>query len=62
MFVIHCKVSGGYTGYRESFLRGTNGKVRRFKTRGQAERKAEKCDKAISSDAMATFKYTVREI
>lgn len=61
-FVVHCRVSGGITGTRESNLRDANGTVY-FPTieEAEAEAEAKRQRASISPYSQATFTYQAQE-
>ena len=59
MFVVMCKVSGGYTGTREAELKDKDGGIRYFDTREEAEAEATRLTAQMNGNKYrtATFAY-----
>lgn len=61
LWVIHCRVSGGFTGTREALYK-KNGKVKIFKSWQGAYKRAQACNAQMNnSHSTADFRYTVVE-
>lgn len=60
-FKVLCRVTGGVTGTRESFLK-SNGKVKTFATREEAQAEATRLNRLTAHTAAPVFfSYTVHE-
>jgi hypothetical protein len=59
-YVIRCRVSGGFTGTRDSTVK-LNGEVRTFDTKEQAETEAARLNKEMNRPSVACFQYWVEE-
>jgi hypothetical protein len=59
MYNIKCTVSGGVTGYRTSLLK-SNGVVKVFETREQAQAEANRLNASMNNaHSVASFSYVV---
>lgn len=58
---VYCAVSGGVTGFRESYLRDESGELR-FPTYDQAEAVASHLRATMGRNSPATFYYSAEEI
>jgi hypothetical protein len=61
MFGVWCRVSGGFTGTREAWMK-VNGRRAEYETREEAAEAAATARAAISPYSTASFSYTAQEI
>jgi hypothetical protein len=61
-FIVQCSVSGGVTGSRSASLKGADGLVRYFDTRGAATAAVIAAYASLSPIRTCSFHYSVREV
>lgn len=60
LYQIMCRVSGGVTGTRQSWLKHSSGQTMQFRSKEKAEEMAEKCrNRPRLKHSPAEFEYTV---
>lgn len=59
-YIIHCRVSGGVTGTRESYMKEDD-KLKLFETLEDCEAECERLNRTMGQHSPASFSYSPKE-